>query len=41
MHSDVGRRGTGAAILKHLEDSAIEHGVTRLQLHSSINVEAF
>ena len=41
VHPDAGRRGIGTAILQRLEESAIERGATRLQLHSSINAEAF
>jgi putative acetyltransferase len=36
-----GRQGVGAAILERLEQIAGERGVTRLDLSSSINAEAF
>ncbi len=41
VHPDFGRRGVGTAILEQLEESAVTRGVTRLQLQSSINAEAF
>jgi putative acetyltransferase len=36
-----GRRGVGAAILSHLEQLAIQCGIERLDLESSLNAEAF
>lgn len=41
VHPRAGRRGVGSAILRRLEQLAIERGVLQLQLDASINAEAF
>jgi putative acetyltransferase len=41
VHPAHGRRSVGTAILKRLEEMAIERGVEHLNLESSINAEAF
>jgi putative acetyltransferase len=41
VHPKAGRRGVGATILAHLEQLALDRGVSQLQLDASINAEAF
>jgi putative acetyltransferase len=41
VHPRAGRRGVGSAILRCLEQLAIERGVLQLHLDASINAEAF
>ena len=36
-----GRRGVGSAILRHLEQVAVAHKVTRLSMDASLNAESF
>jgi putative acetyltransferase len=41
VHPRVGRRGIGARILMRLERLAVDRGVPSLQMHASVNAEAF
>lgn len=41
VHPAYGRRAIGSAILKRLEELAIQRGVERLNVDSSINAETF
>ncbi len=41
VHPRVGRRGVGSAILRCLEQLALDRGVLQLQMDASINAEAF
>jgi putative acetyltransferase len=41
VHPRAGRRGVGSAILRRLEQLALDRGVLQLQMDASINAEAF
>jgi putative acetyltransferase len=41
VHPDAGCQGIGSQILAMLERLAIERGVSELQMHASLNAEAF
>ncbi len=41
VHPRAGRRGVGSAILRCLEQLALDRGVLQLQMDASINAEAF
>jgi putative acetyltransferase len=38
---EAARRGVGTALVQNIERIAREHGVSRLELHSSVNAEPF
>jgi putative acetyltransferase len=41
VHPDYGRRGIGGQILSVLEQIAVEHGASCLQMDASVNAETF